>query len=122
MVPHRGPRNRRHRRDSNVRGTPHQVVLQDWRRDRQPPCGIEAVLEPLYPPKANEKGPVLAVVAREGAERPDIVLVASFAVERAEVNSAIQRAGLSALHYVRAVVQVPEIPTLGTGKTDYRGL
>jgi long-chain-fatty-acid--[acyl-carrier-protein] ligase len=83
---------------------------------------IEAVLEPLYPPKGDQKGPVLAIVSRQGADRPEIVLVASFAVERAEVNAAIQRAGLSALHNVREVVRVPQIPTLGTGKTDYRSL
>ena len=44
------------------------------------------------------------------------------AVSREEANRRIRQAGLSALHNIRRVVRVEEIPVLGTGKTDYRAL
>ena len=36
--------------------------------------------------------------------------------------AALREAGLSALHNVRYVVRLDEMPVLGTGKTDYREL
>jgi acyl-CoA synthetase (AMP-forming)/AMP-acid ligase II/1-acyl-sn-glycerol-3-phosphate acyltransferase/acyl carrier protein len=69
-----------------------------------------------------DDGPVIAVEALGTPENPDIVLFAREAVDRALVNTWLREAGLSALHNVRQVVQVDEIPVLGTGKTDYRTL
>jgi long-chain-fatty-acid--[acyl-carrier-protein] ligase len=63
----------------------------------------------------------LAVMATED-ERPELVLFTTEDVSREEANRAIDDAGLSALHNIRRVERVGEIPQLGTGKTDYRAL
>ena len=43
-------------------------------------------------------------------------------IPREDANAAIRAAGLSPLHHIRDVRQVEQIPTLGTGKTDYQTL
>jgi non-ribosomal peptide synthetase component E (peptide arylation enzyme) len=43
-------------------------------------------------------------------------------LDRAQVNKTIQEAGLSGLHNIRIVRDIPQIPLLGTGKADYRAL
>ncbi len=82
---------------------------------------IEAALDPEYPP-GEDGTPVIAVTAIEKGERPEIVLAATFDLDRAEVNRLVREAGFSPLHNVARVVRLDEIPTLGTGKTDYRRL
>jgi len=82
---------------------------------------IEAALEPHYLADTDE-GPTIAVEATPGDEHPEIVLFTTRPVDRATVNRQIRAAGLSALHNVARVVQVDQIPVLGTGKTDYRAL
>jgi len=82
---------------------------------------IEAALEPHYVADTDE-GPTIAVEATPGDEHPEIVLFTTRPVDRATVNRQIRAAGLSALHNVARVVQVDQIPVLGTGKTDYRAL
>ena len=91
---------------------------------------IEAVLDPHFSDvsgrgddEADEAGPVIAVQAAgaEG-EQAELVLFASVEADREGVNRIIRDGGLSPLHHVRRVVRVDEIPTLGTGKTDYRAL
>lgn len=69
-----------------------------------------------------EDGPFLAVLATNDADRPELVLFTTRAVEREEVNRLIGAAGLSPLHYIRQVIQLEAIPVLGTGKTDHRSL
>ncbi len=81
---------------------------------------IESVLEEIY--GGDEEGPILAVSATVDDLHPEIVLVTTFEVDRASVNSRLRKAGFSALHNIRRVVRVEEIPVLGTGKTDYRAL
>ncbi|MFP4138989.1 MAG: AMP-binding protein [Planctomycetota bacterium] len=68
-----------------------------------------------------EEGPRLAVIAGD-EDRPELVLFTTMELSREEANGAINDAGLSALHNIRRVERVEEIPTLGTGKTDYRAL
>jgi long-chain-fatty-acid--[acyl-carrier-protein] ligase len=81
---------------------------------------IEAVLQQHF--GESDDGPLIAVEAIGNPEQPDIVLFTRRAADRVEVNALIKESGLSALHYVRQVVPVDEIPLLGTGKTDYRAL
>lgn len=81
---------------------------------------VESVLQKAFPRESND-GPTLAVVATSG-ERPELVLYATFDVERERANAALREAGLSALHNIRRVDRVEAIPVLGTGKTDYRSL
>jgi long-chain-fatty-acid--[acyl-carrier-protein] ligase len=82
---------------------------------------IEAVLLPHFA-TAEDEGPPLAIETVGSPDSPEIVLFTVRPAERERVNRLIRDAGLSALHNVRAVIQVPAIPVLGTGKTDYRGL
>jgi len=82
------------------------------------PAVEEALLERC--PKMD-KVP-LAVEAKEGTGKPVIVLFTVFPIEKNEANRYIREAGFSPIHYVERVVQVEEIPLLGSGKTDYRKL
>ena len=81
---------------------------------------IEAVLEKCFTGEKDE-GPVLAVDAA-GEETPEIVLFTIRDFDRETVNKCIRDAGLSGLHNIRRIVKLENIPTLGTGKTDYRAL
>lgn len=80
---------------------------------------VEAVLLPHF---ESLDGPCIAVEADADADNPEIVLFATIDVTRQEANRIIKEAGLSALHNIRRVLRVNEIPVLGTGKTDYRML
>ena len=80
---------------------------------------IEQVLEQAFADQAAE--PVLAVVAT-GDEQPELVLLAVMEISRQQANEKIRAAGLSALHNIRRVRKIDEIPLLGSGKTDYRSL
>ena len=82
---------------------------------------IEEVLVSRFAP-ADAEGPVLAVEAVEDDERPELVLCTTIDIDRAAANQALRDAGLSALHSIRRVVRLDELPLLGTGKTDYRAL
>ena len=82
---------------------------------------IEAVLWDHYASDGDE-GPVVAIEATPDEEHPEIVLFTTLDLDRAAVNGLLRDAGLSALHNVRRVTHVDEIPVLGTGKTDYRAL
>jgi acyl-CoA synthetase (AMP-forming)/AMP-acid ligase II/1-acyl-sn-glycerol-3-phosphate acyltransferase/acyl carrier protein len=81
---------------------------------------VEAVLERAFP-QHGEEGPALAVEPTPG-EHPELVLFATFDVERDVVNRTLREAGLSPLHNIRRIERVDQIPVLGTGKTDYRSL
>ncbi len=82
---------------------------------------IEAVLTERFI-RDDDEGPILAVVAVTADERPELVLVAVREIDRDAANAAIREAGLSALHNIRRVELLDELPLLGTGKTDYRAL
>jgi len=82
---------------------------------------IESVLLRHFAQPGDE-GPPLAIESIGNPDSPDIVLFARKPLDRAEANAAIKEAGLSPLHNVKQVVQVDDIPVLGTGKTDYRTL
>ena len=83
---------------------------------------IEAVLADHYA-GASDDGPVLAVEATASENRPEIVLFTIRSdVDRKDANQRLRDAHLSALHNVSRVIPLDEIPTLGTGKTDYRAL
>jgi long-chain-fatty-acid--[acyl-carrier-protein] ligase len=70
----------------------------------------------------EETEPILAVEASEEELNPDLVLFSVAGIPRDEANAAIREAGLSALHNIRVVRKIEQIPTLGTGKTDYQAL
>ena len=82
---------------------------------------IEAALEPLAGEEDHER-PILAVVATDESDHPELVLFAAAGVDRRKANEQIRKSGLSSLHNVHRVVHLEELPVLGTGKTDYREL
>jgi acyl-[acyl-carrier-protein]-phospholipid O-acyltransferase/long-chain-fatty-acid--[acyl-carrier-protein] ligase len=81
---------------------------------------IEAVLENHFAGDTDK--PVLAVEATADENHPELVLFTILDIDHEEANSCIRNAGLSGLHNIRRVVKLDQIPTLGTGKTDYRAL
>ncbi len=82
---------------------------------------IESVLAEALSPDEQD-GPAIAVEVAPHEGHPEIVLFTTLKVDRETANRHIRAAGLSALHNVRRVVRLPELPVLGTGKTDYRTL
>lgn len=82
---------------------------------------IEEVLAARYQDDDAE-APTIAVEATPDDERPEVVLFTTLDLDREAVNRRIREAGLSALHNVRRVIRLEQIPLLGTGKTDYRAL
>jgi long-chain-fatty-acid--[acyl-carrier-protein] ligase len=82
---------------------------------------IEDVLVSAYA-RPDDKGPCLAVLPTPDDSHPELVLFTIRPLDRAQVNKTLQEAGLSGLHNIRIVREIPEIPVLGTGKTDYRAL
>jgi long-chain-fatty-acid--[acyl-carrier-protein] ligase len=70
----------------------------------------------------EETEPFLAVEASAVDLNPDLVLFSVTGIARDDANAAIRAAGLSSLHNIRVVRKIDQIPTLGTGKTDYRAL
>jgi long-chain-fatty-acid--[acyl-carrier-protein] ligase len=82
---------------------------------------IEEILARHYV-KPSDEEPVLAVEATPVELNPELVLFTVRDLDREEVNARIKAAGLSPLHNIRVIRKVAKIPTLGTGKTDYRAL
>lgn len=70
----------------------------------------------------NEEKPRLAVESTDDESNPEIVLFSTLKIDRAQANEILRSAGLSPLNFIRRVEELEEIPLLGTGKTDYRGL
>ncbi len=70
----------------------------------------------------TDDGIPLAVEATPNEEQPEVVLFVTFKISRDQANRAIRAAGLSPIHNVRRLIEVEEIPVLGTGKTDYQAL
>jgi long-chain-fatty-acid--[acyl-carrier-protein] ligase len=82
---------------------------------------IEEVLARHYV-KTTDADPVLAVEASAAELNPELVLFTVRDLDREEVNTLIKAAGLSSLHNIRVIRKLDKIPTLGTGKIDYRAL
>ena len=83
---------------------------------------IEDALIARWP--ANEAGPVVTVDGEEREGQTPIVCLytTDSAINTEEANRVLKGAGLPPLAYVRHVHHMPEIPLLGTGKTNYRAL
>jgi len=73
--------------------------------------------------KINEEGPSLAIIAKEQeGEKSLITVVATFKTDVDEVNQALREAGFSNIVRITNVIQMTEIPIMGTGKINYREL
>jgi len=82
---------------------------------------IESALLPYFQ-SPEDDAPQIAVEATPDTENPEIVLFSVAPLDRRKVNEYIRQSGLSPLHNIRKVVNIPYIPLLGNGKTDYRML
>lgn len=71
---------------------------------------------------SDDEKPAIAVVADEVDGYPRAVLFTTKEISIEQANDAIRQAGLSALYNVQQIVRLPELPLLGTGKTDYQTL
>ncbi|MGL4422259.1 MAG: MFS transporter, partial [Gemmataceae bacterium] len=84
---------------------------------------LPALEEPFtrkFPP--TENGPQVAV---EGIERPGgktITLFTTVPITLAEANALLQAEGFRGVMRLDEVRELPSIPVLGTGKTDYKPL
>ena len=82
---------------------------------------IESILVERWP--GTEEGPTVAVESLEvEGSRPVICLFATIKLSLDEVNATLNEAGFSGVARLNKVCELSEIPVLGTGKTDYRGL
>lgn len=83
---------------------------------------IEDALIARWP--AGENGPVVTVDGEEREGQAPIVCLytTDAGISSEEANRVLKSAGLPSLAYVRHVHVMPEIPLLGTGKTNYRAL
>ena len=82
---------------------------------------MEEAIQQAYPHTDGLVRSALAYLDRPG-QRPLLCLYTTFAAECDAINDVLRRAGFSSLARVNQVTQLPEIPVLGTGKTDYRRL
>ena len=53
---------------------------------------------------------------------PRITLVSTVPINLAEANNYLKQSGFSNLVKINNIVEMAEIPLLGTGKTDYKSL
>ncbi|MDB5036939.1 MAG: aas [Bacteriovoracaceae bacterium] len=67
------------------------------------------------------EGPDLAVIADKSKERTELVVVTRLPINVNDVNRQILT-GLSGLSRISRLVRISELPTLGTGKINYRAL
>ncbi|MBA3958436.1 MAG: AMP-binding protein [Parachlamydiaceae bacterium] len=69
----------------------------------------------------SDEGPILAVSGKEiPGEKPKITLFCRFAMNVDDVNKTLRESGFSNLVKVTSVVEMKEIPLMGSGKVNYR--
>jgi long-chain-fatty-acid--[acyl-carrier-protein] ligase len=84
---------------------------------------LPALEEPFvqkYP--ADDKGPKVAVEGIETAEGRHIVLFTTQDLTLREASQVLLDAGMRGVMRLDEVRKIPQIPLLGTGKTDYKEL
>lgn len=81
---------------------------------------LEEPFTSLYPP--NEEGPRVAVEGLENEHGRHITLFTTEEITLKEANALLVAQGLHGVMRLTEVRRVDKIPTLGTGKTDYKQL
>lgn len=73
--------------------------------------------------RIEQETPSLAVCAKEEeGKQPHLILFSTEHLKRDEVNDLLRQSGMSRIVKISQVKHVEEIPLLGTGKINYRGL
>ena len=80
---------------------------------------IEKILLEKY---GEEERQVLAIEGSDKVVPPQIVLFAAIPIDLNEANDYLMRHGVAPIARVKQVINLEEIPLLGTGKTDYKVL
>lgn len=83
---------------------------------------IEEILKERFPnPDPQAKGPCLAVEATGDDQECEITLFTTLDnLDRQEVNQVLRAKGFAPISFIKRIVILPEIPLLGSGKTNYR--
>lgn len=83
---------------------------------------LESALNAVYGAKDEEIG--FCVLAKESSDgtRPQLFLFSTNEINVEDVNKALASSGFSHLVKIRDVIVIPNIPLLGSGKTDYQKL
>jgi len=79
---------------------------------------IEEILSKKYDTEETK----IAVEAKEKDANVKIVLFSQTPLDTEEVNAYLRASGVSNLARIHEIIELPEIPLLGTGKTDYKVL
>jgi Acyl-CoA synthetases (AMP-forming)/AMP-acid ligases II len=80
---------------------------------------IENILLEKY---GEEERQVLAVEGSDKTVPPQIVLFTAIPIEMNEANDFLMSRGVAPIAKIKNIIQLEEIPLLGTGKTDYKVL
>jgi non-ribosomal peptide synthetase component E (peptide arylation enzyme) len=80
---------------------------------------IESALLQKY---GNPDKVVLAIEGDDKIDPPRVVLFTTSSIDLTQANAYLKQSGFSNLVKLHSLVEVPEIPLLGTGKTDYKML
>ena len=81
---------------------------------------LPAIENALLKKYGNDENVVLAVEGSDSIEPPQIVLYSIIKNNIEETNAYLKKSGFSNLVKIHKVIQIDEIPLLGTGKTDYK--
>jgi long-chain-fatty-acid--[acyl-carrier-protein] ligase len=80
---------------------------------------IEKILLEHY---GDQEKQVLAVEGTDKTTPPQIVLFTTLSVKPEEVNDYLSQKGVAPIARIKRIIELDEIPVLGTGKTDYKVL
>ncbi len=69
----------------------------------------------------EKEGPILAVIPL-GKETVELALCTTFPVSLEEINRSLRESGITRLVKIARIIEVAEIPVMGTGKMNYREL
>ncbi len=83
---------------------------------------LPAIENTLLEKYGSEEQTVLAVEGTDSVQPPQIVLFTVIDLDLNEVNLYLKQSGFSNLIKINRIIQLDEIPLLGTGKTDYKVL
>jgi long-chain-fatty-acid--[acyl-carrier-protein] ligase len=78
---------------------------------------IEKILLGIY---GNDEKQVLAVEGSDKDGEPTIAVFTTLKLDLGTLNRQLRDAGLTGLYKIQRIIEVDEIPLLGSGKTDYK--
>ena len=83
---------------------------------------LPAIENALLKKYGSEEQTVLAVEDIDSIQPPQIVLFSTMEIDLNEANLYLKESGFSNLIKINSIINIDEIPLLGTGKTDYKVL